>query len=358
MKNGIEIILKTRLSAAGRNILWLGVFGAWFVFGGTAAPLCASSPILNLHFPNLNIFSKDPPTPDAPDIDSAEREPKPVPYSAENAYPGIGLPPAPIPSGSVPSTSAEIFPYREALGQVVCLSEFPLDDVAALRAEIQNLQKDLIDYLGIPESKEKVVVCLFRTRDSYRAFLQRNCPQAPSNRPALYIKGNGPGYVFLQLDEKLILNLRHEMTHALLNSTHKNIPIWLDEGLAKYFETPAGQRGRENPFLEPVTDRAGSFFTPVPSLAGLERLRGINDMGPTQYRNSWAWIHFLIHYSPRTQQILSRYLQSLETEKQENIDAKQAEEIQKNAPLTALLKSEIPDYKKEYRTHFADWGKR
>ena len=307
-----------------------------------SSPLCASSPILNLHFPNLNIFSKDPPNPETPDIDDRRTE----------------SPPAPASPDPRPSDSAEAFPYREVIGRVVCLSDFPLDDVAAIRDEIQNLQKDLIDYLGIPESKEKVVVCLFNRRETYTAFLQQNCPQAPSNRPALYIKDNGPGYVFLQRDEKLILNLRHEMTHAILNSTHKNIPIWLDEGLAKYFETPAGLRGNENPFLEPVSNRAESIFAPVPSLPTLERLKGVNEMGPTQYRNAWAWIHFLIHYSPRTQQILSRYLRSLETEKQAGIDPKQAAEIQKSAPLTALIKSEIPDYKKEYRTHFADWGKR
>ena len=340
---------------AYRQVFLPVLFGAWLA---VCAPVPASSPILNLHFPNLNIFSKDPPNPESPDIDPAGAEPEAAAYSAENAYPRTGLPPAPIPSGAQPSTSAEVFPYREVIGQVVCLSDFPLDDAAAIRDEIQNLQKDLIDYLGIPESKEKVVVCLFNRRESYTSFLRRNCPQAPSNRPALYIKDNGPGYVFLQKDEKLILNLRHEMTHAILNSTHKNIPIWLDEGLAKYFETPAGQRGNENPFLEPVSDRAGSIFTPVPSLPTLERLKGVSEMGPTQYRNAWAWIHFLIHYSPRTQQILSRYLQSLETEKQAGIGPKQAAEIQKSAPLTALIKSEIPDYKKEYRTHFADWGKR
>jgi hypothetical protein len=326
---------------------------------GFCGSLAASSPILNLRFPNLDIFSKERPLSlPPPPPDKEKGEPGMLPSSAENAYPGQGIPPAPIPSQSGPSTPAETFPYREVLGQVVCLSDFPLDDAGAIRSEIRNLQKDLTDYLGIPESNEKVILCLFRQRESYTAFLKRNCPQAPTNRPALYIKDNGPGYVFLQFDDKLILNLRHEMTHALLNSTHKNIPIWLDEGLAKYFETPAGERGNANPFLEPVANRAESFFTPVPSLPGLERLKEIGDMGPTQYRNAWAWIHFLIHYSPKTQQILSRYLQTLRTENQSGIDVKQAAEFQKTAPLTTLLKSEFPGYKKEYRAHFAEWAKR
>ena len=267
---------------------------------------------------------------------------------------------AEFPTADSPESSPEpiLLPYHEVLGRVVCQSDFPLDDMESIRTEIQDLQRDLIDYLGVPEPKEKIEICVFRERKSYVDFLKVNCPQAPLNRPALYIKDQGPGYVFLQLDDRLILNLRHEMTHAFLNSTLKNVPIWLDEGLAKYFETPAGERGKANPFLLPVADRAESIFVPVPSLPGLEKLTGIDDMGPTQYRNAWAWTHFLIHYSPETQRILGLYLQSLRPENQTGIDAGRAAEIQRTAPLTTLLKSEIPDYKKQYRSHFTDWAKR
>lgn len=274
------------------------------------------------------------------------------------SFPPVSDVPSATTETSEPSDGPIFLPYHEVLGRVVCQSDFPLDDMEIIRTEIRNLQKDLIDYLGVPEPKEKIEICVFRERESYVAFLKTNCPQAPLNRPALYVKDQGPGYVFLQLDEKLILNLRHEMTHAFLNSTLKNVPIWLDEGLAKYFETPAGERGKANPFLLPVADRAESVFIPVPSLPSLEKLNGIGDMGPVQYRNAWAWTHFLIHYSPETQRILGLYLQTLRPENQDGIDPRQAAEIQKSAPLTTLLKSEIPDYKKQYRNHFTDWARR
>ena len=40
------------------------------------------------------------------------------------------------------------------------------------------------------------------------------------------------------------------MTHAILNASLRYVPIWLDEGLAKYFETPRGDRATQNPFLD------------------------------------------------------------------------------------------------------------
>ena len=248
-------------------------------------------------------------------------------------------------------------PYCEVLGQVVCESEFPLDDVESLKVEIGALQTDLMDYLGIPKPDEPIGLCLFRGAATYSAFLKRTYPNAPSDRPALYIKDNGPGRLFLYCDDRLILNLRHEMTHAFLNAALRNVPIWLDEGLAKYFETPAGERGFKNPFLEPVAQRADDLFRPTPSLAGLERLTRIDQMGVSQYRDSWAWIHFLIHYSSETHKLLGLYLCTLRPENQRDITSRRAAEIQKTAPLSAFLKREMPDYKKRYKEHFETWGR-
>ena len=247
-------------------------------------------------------------------------------------------------------------PYCQVLGQVVCESDFPLGDVDSLTVEINALQTDLINYLGIPVPTEKIELCLFRDKQSYLDFLQAVFPQAPRDRPALYIKDRGPGVLLLQRDDKLILNLRHEMTHAFLNASLRNVPIWLDEGLAKYFETPAGKRGFFNPFLPTVAERADRLLTPIPSLPALEHLQGIDQMGTAQYRDSWAWTHFLLHYSPQTHRILAAYLQTLRPENQRGINAAAAQKIRQSAPLTELLKRELPDYKKRYKAHFDQWS--
>lgn len=297
------------------------------------------------------------------------------PLFAESPFPAAL--PGPIPDNSIsPSVSPQIstpqistdprfapsFPdrlaYSERFGVVVCESDFPVSNIEAFRTEIIDLQTDLIDYLGVPRPNEKIGLCLFAKRESYVAFLREIFPQAPTNRPALYIKDRGSGILFLQVDDRLIVNLRHEMTHAILNASLRYVPIWLDEGLAKYFETPRGDRALESPFLDPVADRASSFLVPVPSLARLEKMTKMEQFGPDQYRDAWAWTHFLIHYSPDTQRLLGRYLYSLRSENRIGMTAARAAEIQKTTPMTALLKQEMPDYKQAYKAHFEQWYRR
>ena len=145
------------------------------------------------------------------------------------------------------------------------------------------------------------------------------------------------------------------MTHAILNASLRNVPIWIDEGLAKYFETPQGKRGFENPFLEQVRKSATGFFGRVPSLERLEKLQQIDQMGEREYRESWAWVHFLIHQSPETQKILAAYLRTLLPEKQVGIGSREAAQIQKGTPLTKLLKSYFPNYKKDFIEHYKIW---
>ena len=250
-------------------------------------------------------------------------------------------------------------PYSVALGRVVCESDFPLNETVGLQAEIISLQNDLVAYLGVPESKEKITLCLFRDRTTYIAFICEYFPGAPTDRPALYVKEPGkPGVLMVRRDEKMVLNVRHEMTHAYLNAALRNVPIWIDEGLAKYFETPPGERGFRNPFLEKVENDATSFFASPPSLSRLEKLTRVDQMQIREYRESWAWTHFLIHYSQETQRLLALYLRSLRPEAQAAISSEEAARLQKSAPLKRLLERHVPDYKAKYVEHFRGWTER
>lgn len=254
---------------------------------------------------------------------------------------------------------SKFLPYSIALGKVVCESNFPLEETAGLQAEIVRLQSDLVGYLGVPESTEKISLCLFRDRTSYIAFICEYFPGAPTDRPALYVKEPGkPGVLMVRRDEKTILNVRHEMVHAYLNAALVNVPIWLDEGLAKYFETPPGERGFRNPFLEKVESDATSFFASPPSLTRLEKLSRVDQMRIREYRESWAWTHFLIHYSPETQRVLALYLRSLRPEAQAGISSEEAARRQKAAPMKRLLERYVPDYKSKYVEHFRGWTER
>lgn len=254
---------------------------------------------------------------------------------------------------------SKFLPYSVALGRVVCESNFPLEETAGLQTEIVRLQNDLVGHLLVPESREKISLCLFRDKTSYIAFICEYFPGAPTDRPALYVKEPGkPGVLMVRRDEKMMLNVRHEMVHAYLNAALRNVPIWIDEGLAKYFETPPGERGFRNPFLEKVESDAMSFFASPPSLRRLEKLTRVDQMGIREYRESWAWTHFLMHYSSDTQRVLALYLSSLRPEAQAGISSEEAARRQKETPMKRLLERYVPDYKDKYVEHFRGWTKR
>lgn len=249
-------------------------------------------------------------------------------------------------------------PYSLVLGRVVVEANFPLDRLGGLDDEIVQLQEDLIALLGVPQADEKIELCLFADMDSYREFIETNFRGAPTDRPALYVKDKGPGVLMVPQGPRMILNIRHEMTHALLNASLRNVPIWIDEGLAKYFEIPRGERGFRNPYLSEAERGAAGLFGSPPSLPRLEKLTRVDQMKTREYRESWSWTHYMIHYSNRTQRILANYLRSLTPENQRGISMQKAFELQKKTPLKRALEKYEPDYRKEYVEHFKNWDKR
>ena len=265
----------------------------------------------------------------------------------ENADPNLDLSPQ----------FSEDLPYSVTLGIVVCESNFPFDEVGGLQAEIAQLQKDLVGYLNIPTAREKIELCLFKDEQSYVNFIRKVFRGAPTDRPALYVKAKGPGVLMVKKDGNMIVNIRHEMTHAYLNATLKRVPIWIDEGLAKYFETPPGERGFRNPYLKEVESSATGVFSSPPSLARLERLTRVDQMHPREYRESWSWVHFMLHYSYDTHLILADYLRTLRQEEQAKISESAYRAMQKKAPLKQALEHYIPDYEKKYVEHFKNWDK-
>ena len=81
-------------------------------------------------------------------------------------------------------------------------------------------------------------------------------------------------------------------------------------------------------------------------------------MKTREYRESWSWVHYMLHYSPRTQRLLAIYLQTLRPENQRGISMKDSFELQKKTPLKQSLEKFEPKYKREYVEHFKNWDRR
>lgn len=236
-------------------------------------------------------------------------------------------------------------PHTEVNGVVVVQANFQLVEIRAILDEIRQLQHDLNVYMGIPAPKEKIELCLFKDEKTYLKFLTEVFPSAPRDRRALYVKmENRPATLLVQRTEHFDIDLRHEMTHAIVHATIPNIPIWLDEGLAKYFEMPSYERATGNPYFNQIlwNIRIGN----VPAMDKLEKLRDIGDMRDIEYRDSWAWTHFMIHNSPQTHKMLAGYLQLL---------AKRSEEAspEQGIPLLSRYMNEsVTQPKEAYKNHF------
>ena len=75
-----------------------------------------------------------------------------------------------------------------------------------------------------------------------RSFFRDRYPDFPKRR-AFFVETDTQLAVYAQWGDRVAEDLRHEVAHGYLHAIVPSIPLWLDEGLAEYFEVPRGQNG-------------------------------------------------------------------------------------------------------------------
>ncbi|REJ93659.1 MAG: hypothetical protein DWQ35_09920 [Planctomycetota bacterium] len=193
---------------------------------------------------------------------------------------------------------------HRVVGPFVCQADFPLVEYDHVFSELGQIQQELTARLGLPPAQEPIAIYLFETERRYRDYLRQQFPDVPYRR-ALFYKDQGPGVVLAYRSSQLEVDLRHECTHALLHASLPMVPLWLDEGLAEYFEVPAAERASENPHHSAI--KWNMRFGMVPELKRLESWQRLDEMGRSEYRYAWAWAHFLLHGPPQARQTLQAY---------------------------------------------------
>jgi len=228
------------------------------------------------------------------------------------------------------------WPDERQAGHFFCHADFELSPHHALLDEMSQLQQDLTALLGAPEAREHVHFFLFKEKETYQAYLKQHFPRVPYRR-ALFIKARGPGMVFAFQGRDFETDVRHECTHALLHTWLPALPLWLDEGLAEYFEVHRSQRSRQHPHHTLV--QAALKIGQPPRLEELELLTTVEDMGRDEYRDAWAWVHFLLNGPEEGRDELLRYL----TDAQNGTDP---------GPLSLRLRRRFPDLNRRLADHF------
>ena len=221
------------------------------------------------------------------------------------------------PRGAEPTSapsSAAAPPGKHATrrGHCVFYHDLEIDRSDPLFAELEALPDQVYGELKLPPATGIIQVFLFDTQDRYERYMKARYRNLP-NRRAYFIeepKVGGPPElkVFTWMGYNIRTDLRHEVTHALLHGVLKGVPIWLDEGLAGYFELPPDDQGVNPQHLELL--RRGPF---QPDLARLEKLGEVAQMEKPEYREAWAWVHLMLRGSPDAKQVLVEYLQLLRT---------------------------------------------
>jgi hypothetical protein len=224
-------------------------------------------------------------------------------------------------------------------GPFICRAEFSLEGIEDLVEDLAQLQHDLIRALDVPPASETIHLYLFRDEQSYRQFLSLHLPDVPYRR-ALYVKRGGTGMVFAYRSRQFAVDVRHECTHALLHASLPMVPLWLDEGLAEYFELPPTERAFDNPHLSALRWRA--YLGLDCSLEDVENIDRLSEMSGADYRDAWAWTHFMLH-GPREAHVeLVRFLA----------------DIRNRTPPGALsdrLRHRLPDLAGRFTAHFKRW---
>ena len=190
--------------------------------------------------------------------------------------------------------------------QLVFHCDFDLPPDHRLVRELTAERDDVADTLGLPASDEPIDVYLFRDADAYGQYLRRHFPTVPSRR-AFFVETDTRLAVYAHWSDRVAEDLRHEVAHGYLHASVPAIPLWLDEGLAEYFEVPRGHGGLNRPHLQLLTDlMEHNGFTP--NVERLEQLTNAADMQQVDYAESWAWVYFLLNSTPERREILTKYL--------------------------------------------------
>ena len=198
-------------------------------------------------------------------------------------------------------------------GYYVFYHDFDLNRNDPLFEELEALPERVFEELALPPGNTIVQVFLFETQERYDGFMRHRYPNLPSRRAYFIAEprvGGGAGdlKVYTWMGDHIRTDLRHELTHATLHSVLKDVPLWLDEGLAGFFELPPENDGVNPQHLE--TLRRGEL---TPDMARLETFEKVKQMEKPEYREAWAWVHLMLRGKPEARKVLQDHLKALRT---------------------------------------------
>jgi hypothetical protein len=212
---------------------------------------------------------------------------------------------------SVPRQAVLPSKHRLHADQLLVNSDFELTPDHRLVRDLTAERNDICQTLGLPPGNEPIQVYLFGDAASYGQFLMKYFPGVPSRR-AFFLETDTRLTVYAHWSDRVGEDLRHEVAHGYLHAVAPGLPLWLDEGIAEYFEVPRGSDGMNPPHVDLLSDMMQHDGW-RPNLERLEQLTDAAAMDQRHYAEAWAWVYFLLHADTQSKQLLTTYLADVRT---------------------------------------------
>jgi len=172
--------------------------------------------------------------------------------------------------------------------------------------QLTDVRRELGQLVELSDRRQNVEIVIFQSPSSYQRYLSAKVPEA-MNRRAIFYKSGNTFQIYAFRHRDLVVDLRHEFTHALLHQALPYVPLWLDEGLAEFME--------EQPHLRANSSRKSAMKWRCrtgwkPQLTRLEAIPSAAGMDDDDYRDSWAWVSYLVNVADG-QRLLKEFLQAI-----------------------------------------------
>ena len=196
---------------------------------------------------------------------------------------------------------------------VLLLSSLAAEDAESLCREADAVADDMAALLCLPPPERPLQIHLFPNSRAARRHLERHCPERARARAVAFTQG-GSIHVVLSgplRREDALRYMRHEIAHSVIMSHFIEVPPWMHEGLALYFESgpPHGTPRADGVLRElrkPLrTDAAGLLRRTVSVPCGARPRRD-------EYAASWALVHFLLAGDDGPA-LVTRYLEEVDS---------------------------------------------
>ncbi len=200
--------------------------------------------------------------------------------------------------------------FQTRTGPYCVFTNTPLPADSPAIHNLQSLENQVQATLGlrVPAGSDPIEVYILESPEAFRHFLMFYFPELPARRAFFLAQGNRR-VVYTYFGGRLEEDLRHEATHALLHAAAPDLPLWLDEGLAEYFEVDEERGGYNADHVARLPDDLADGWKP--EIRKLEMLKDVRKMTPRDYRESWAWVHYLLNGSAPNKAALLGYLADL-----------------------------------------------